>query len=137
MSYDGSIILNNSTHIYILFLAKTMSLLTHSLGLTAWRNPTFQQTNKLLFSKILSQKGWALPMTHSLLSALYTYHHWRYKKQIQPIINAYISIKMKLTNYSNNIKNFQIDISTKYLMTKKLFVMWRLVTIMIHNRNLP
>ncbi len=42
---------------------------------------------------------------------------------------------MKLTNYSNDVKKFLIDISKKYLVTKK-FVMQCLVIIVIQNGNL-
>ncbi len=73
----------------------------------------------------------------SSLNASYIYNPWKFRKQTQPIINGYLANKIKLLNYSNNVKKFQIDISMKYLMTKKLFVMLRLVMTAIQNENLP
>ncbi len=53
---------NNSTLTFTLSLIKTTSLPIHSLGLIALKNQSSVKTNKFLSSKILSPKGWILPL---------------------------------------------------------------------------
>ncbi len=111
-----------------------MPMLTHSIVLIL-EECILSKDKQVFVLKDSASNRWTLKITSSLLNDFF-YHPWNYSKQTWPVINGYLPNKMKLMNYLNGVKIFQINISTKHLMTKKLFVIKCPLMIAIHNGNL-
>ncbi len=125
-------------NLYIHFIPGRDNVIANMLSwLDCLEEYLLTKDKQVLFSKIWFQMEWTLPLFYFSLNISYIYHPFHCVIQIQLTINGYLPNRTKLTNLSDNNKNFQTDISTKYLMTKKLFIMPPLVTIMAHNGNFP